>query len=38
MQLTPVIAIHIAVAHRLMDALIALFDPQSAQRHMLQRG
>ncbi len=29
---------HSAAAHSLMNALIALFDPQSAQRHSLQRG
>jgi S-adenosylmethionine decarboxylase len=29
---------HSSAAHQLMDALIALFEPQSAQRHSLQRG
>lgn len=29
---------HSQAAHQLMDALIALFEPQSAQRHSLQRG
>ena len=29
---------HSGAAHSLMNALIALFDPQSAQRHSLQRG
>ena len=29
---------HSGAAHSLMDALIALFEPQTAQRHTLQRG